>query len=205
MRYFVSVYSFFKKFQNWRLAQMTPVFTFFERPPPCIEDPSTVKINFVVSAICNFLSKWSFFTFFEPPIYTHKRKCFKPQSQLFCQMKRFLPIYRFKKDKLRENANFHKIFTIGLRGSEEITRSPPPLVGYFHEKQGGGVLGAQIVSKGFPFIWNCPISESGKRRGRVVRVISSDGRWRGSVDPFENNNFSESPKFHEKVRFGVLG
>ena len=49
MKIFLSLYNFFfKKFQTWILSQMTPVSTFFERPDPSREDPSTLKVNFLV-------------------------------------------------------------------------------------------------------------------------------------------------------------
>ena len=47
---------------------MTPVFTFVELPAPSREDPSTLKVNFLVK-IANFARNGFFFlTFFEPPI-----------------------------------------------------------------------------------------------------------------------------------------
>ena len=60
------MYNFFKKFQTWSLSQMTPVSTFFERPDLSREDPSTLKVNFLVK-IAIFSRNCVFFALFKPP------------------------------------------------------------------------------------------------------------------------------------------
>ena len=67
MRYFHSICHFFKKCRNWRLAQMTPLFTFVEPPAPFREDPSTLKVNFS-KYFANFSRNCFFLTFFKTPI-----------------------------------------------------------------------------------------------------------------------------------------
>ena len=67
MKIFLSLYNFFfKKFQTWILSQMTPVSTFFERPDLSREDPSTLKVNFLVK-IAIFSRNGVFFALFKPP------------------------------------------------------------------------------------------------------------------------------------------
>ena len=113
MRYFHSICHFFKKCRNWRLAQMTPVFTFVELPAPSREDPSTLKVNFLVK-IANFARNGFFFNVFRDSHF---------QSQLFGQMKRFLWIYNFwKSGKIRDSVRGRGFKCFGRLEKREKTQ-----------------------------------------------------------------------------------
>ena len=169
MWYFVSVYILFSKSSKIGDSLKWHQYLRLRASTPSIEDPSTVKINFVVSEICNFLSKWHFFTF-SSLLFTHMSgNASNPKVNFFVKWSVFSQYIVSKKTNYEKMSIFTKD---SLLGSDDQKRSlvvPPPCWLFSWKTRGWGTRRSNLFIR-FSLGWKLSNLTIRKEKGGLCNL-----------------------------------